>query len=109
MGKVTKINILDVPYVVMAQKEVKSDEGQQLAGEIDFYKRVIRIREELPKCCGYEVLAHEIAHGVLEEGGARSAFTQQQREIICDIAGAVARIMINNMKAVEATIEAIGK
>ena len=107
--KAAKLNICDVPYGITTNKEVKASDGRQLAGEIDYYKRVIRLRDDLPKHIGPEVLAHEIAHGVMAEGGARAAFTEQQQEIICDIAGVVARIMLNNLKAVEATIEAIGK
>ena len=107
--KVAKIDICGVPYTITADKEVKASDGRQLAGQIDYYRRVIEVRNDLPRHMGPEILAHEVAHGVLAEGGARTAFTEQQQEIVCDIAGVVARIMMANLKAVEATVEAIGK
>lgn len=61
------IRIGSVDYDVAYQRGLSS--GDALLGQINYNHCEIRIEESLPASRAREVLAHEIAHGMLNEAG----------------------------------------
>lgn len=104
--RIGKVNICDNPYTISV-RDVVGDKNE-LAGQIRYYEYSISIRDKLIKPAAISVLGHEIAHGVMVEGGANEIFTDVQKEVVADIAGKVASIMFKHKDVVSKLIDSVG-
>lgn len=105
--KIGKVNICDNPYTIYV-KDVVGDRND-LAGQIRYYEYAIHIRDKLIKNAAVSAIGHEIAHGVMVEGGANEILTDAQREVVADIAGKVASIMFKHKPVIDKLIDSVGK
>lgn len=73
------IRIGSVDYNVAYQRGLSS--GDTLLGQINYGHCTIRLEESLPASRAREVLAHELAHGILFEAGYEEHIEEQANRL----------------------------
>jgi hypothetical protein len=81
--------------------QIKEMPDKAFIGECDALKRVITVEKTLDKMTFDETLGHEVCHAIMSICGARNVFTDEQQEMICDMAGLVYSTMRSNIKKLD--------